>query len=77
MNRGQHRAPKTRKTRPLRRIAAGISIAAAAVTGGILADDLAATPPQDTTWGAPDGDTTWGAPAPDTGTVTPQDTTWG
>lgn len=67
MSHGQHRAPKPPKTRRLRRIAAGIGIAAAAATGAVLIDQ-AVTIPQDTTWGAP---------APDTGTVTPLDTTWG
>lgn len=73
MSHGQHRAPKPKKTTRFRRIAAGISLAAAAATTGILTHDLA-TPQADTTWGAPDTDTT--TPV-DTGTVTPLDTTWG
>lgn len=81
MSHGAHRKPRTRPAASrLRRIAAGISLAAAAVTGAALTDNLVASPQGDTTWGAPDtpDDTTWGttaAPAstPDTA---PQDTTW-
>lgn len=75
----------------MRRIAAGLSLAAAAATGTALADDVTATAPADTTWGAPDtaDDTTWGVPPVDTtpvvqpvtdtvgGLLTPLDTTWG
>jgi hypothetical protein len=62
---GKHRAPKTPKSRRLRRIAAGLSLAAAATTGTALTTDLPA-PPADTAWGAPD-----------TSTVTTLDTAWG
>ncbi|MEU5043202.1 hypothetical protein [Streptomyces griseorubiginosus] len=84
MSQGRHRAPRT-KARRLRRIAAGLSLAAAAATGATLADDVTTTAPSDTTWGAPDtaDDTTWGVPpagttpVDDGGIVTPLDTTWG
>lgn len=76
MSHGQHRAPKKKTTR-FRRIAAGISLATAAATTGILTTDLTATPQADTTWGAPDTDTTTPVTPVDTGTVTPLDTTWG
>lgn len=89
MSRGHHRKPRTRTPR-LRRTLAGLSLAAAAVTGGILAaDDLTATS-GDTAWGAPDTDPTTvtidtGISTPLTGdtgidagvTVTPLDTAWG
>jgi hypothetical protein len=75
--------------RRLRRIAAGLSLAAAAATGTALATDVAGPP--DTTWGAPAtaDDTTWGVPPIDTTPIvqpvtdtvdnllTPLDTTWG
>ena len=92
MSQGRHRAtrPATAPLRRLRRIAAGISIAAAAATGATLATDLITGPP-DTTWGAPAtaDDTTWGVPPIDTtpivqpvtdtvgNLVKPLDTTWG
>lgn len=75
MSHGAHRKPRTRPAASrLRRIAVGISLAAAAVTGAALTDNLVASPQGDTTWGAPDtpDDTTWGTP-PDTA---PADTTW-
>ncbi|WP_069766012.1 hypothetical protein [Streptomyces sp. LUP47B] len=95
MSQGRHRAtrPATaplRRLSRLRRIAAGLSLAAAAATGTALAADLITGPP-DTTWGAPDtaNDTTWGTPPIDTTPIvqpvtdtvgnllTPLDTTWG
>jgi hypothetical protein len=88
VSRGHHRKPRTRTPR-LRRTLAGISLAAAAVTGGLLAaDDLTASS-GDTAWGAPDtdpatvtADTSADTPAADTDvstgvTVTPLDTAWG
>jgi hypothetical protein len=66
----------------LRSIAAGLAIAAAAVTGTTLATHNAA-PRTDTTWSAPDttADTTWGSEPVnlpvDLPTITPLDTTWG
>lgn len=84
MTHGAHRKPRTKtKTPRLRRLAAGLSIAAAAATGALIADQVLA-PQGDTTWGAPDTDPT-ATPAVDTGTdpgtgdtaVTPLDTTWG
>lgn len=65
MSHGKHRAPKPPKPRRLRRIAAGLSLAAATVTGTALTTDLT----------APQGDTAWGAPDP--GTITTLDTAWG
>lgn len=84
MSHGAHRAPKP-KTRRLRRIAAGLSLAAAAATGAFLADDLIATPQGDTAWGAPDIDSTTtvtvdgtaGITADTSTTITPLDTAWG
>lgn len=92
MSRGHHRKPRTRTPR-LRRTLAGISLAAAAVTGGFLAVDDLTAPSGDTAWGAPDTDLTvatsgTGAEvgatvAGDAGTigagvaVTPLDTAWG
>lgn len=92
MSQGRHRAtrPATAPLRRLRRIAAGISLAAAAATGTALATDGIVGPP-DTTWGAPAtaDDTTWGNPPIDTTPIvqpvtdtvgnllTPLDTTWG
>ena len=80
MPHGTHRKPRTTTPR-LRRIAAGLSLAAAAATGAYLADDATATQ-GDTTWGAPDTTPTAddGSTAADTDpgtTVTPLDTTWG
>lgn len=75
MSHGAHRKPRTRPAASrLRRIAAGLTLAAAAVTGAALTDTLVASPQGDTTWGAPDtpDDTTWGT-QPDTA---PADTTW-
>lgn len=80
MPHGTHRKPRTTTSR-LRRLAAGLSLAAAAATGAVLAEDAIATTQGDTTWGAPDTTTVddgTSAPATDTGTtVTPLDTTWG
>lgn len=82
---GSHRKPRTKtKTPRLRRLAAGLGIAAAAATGALIADH-ALTPQSDTTWGAPDTDPTLTLgvdTGTDTGitggvTVTPLDTTWG
>lgn len=82
MPHGTHRKPRTTTPR-LRRIAAGLSLAAAAATGAYLADDAIATTQGDTTWGAPDttptvndGSSTTANTDPGT-TVTPLDTTWG
>lgn len=69
-------------TRRIRLLVAGLTVAAAAVTGTTLT--TIGTPP-DTTWGAPEttDDTTWGNPPTDAGdgdeeTASPQgDTTWG
>lgn len=84
MPHGTHRKPRTTTspTSRLRRIAAGLSLAAAAATGAVLADDAIATTQGDTTWGAPDtttvDDGNGTTPATDPGTtVTPLDTTWG
>jgi len=87
---GKHRAPKTPRTPGLRRLAAGLSLAAAAATIG-LAGNASAAPAEDTGWGAPDtsntpADTGWGTPSDGTdpgtgttgpGTVTTFDTGWG
>ncbi|MGV9891693.1 hypothetical protein [Streptomyces sp. NPDC003395] len=67
----------------LRRIAAGLALATAAVTGLTLADHITPRATMDTTWGAPAGtdDTTWGTPptdgTPTVPVITPLDTTWG
>ncbi|WP_371099900.1 hypothetical protein [Streptomyces sp. PU_AKi4] len=70
-------------TRRIRLLAAGLTVAAAAVAAPTLTN--ASTPP-DTTWGAPDttADTTWGNPpvgndgdGGETTPVRPADTTWG
>lgn len=79
MTHGAHRKPRT-KTPRLRKLAAGLGLAAAAATGALITDDILTTQ-SDTTWGAPDTDPTV-TPAidGDTGTgtaVTPLDTTWG
>lgn len=66
MSHGRHRAPKSRKPRRLRRLAAGLSLAAATATGTALTTDAIA---------APQGDTAWGAPDPST--ITTLDTAWG
>lgn len=84
MSRGAHRKPRPTTSR-LRRTLAGLSLAAASVTGTILAaTDTIAAPAADTAWGAPDTD-----PVVDTGTIvdldvtvdvpiaTPLDTAWG
>jgi len=73
--------------RPLQRLLAGLSLTAAALTGGLAGTATATTPP-DTAWGAPapddasTDDTAWGTPPPGTdgtgGTpVAPMDTAWG
>lgn len=70
MSHRQNRAPKSPKRRGprrLRRIAAGLSLAAATTVGTALIDDLTTTVQ----------DTAWGAPAPDTAPVTLLDTAWG
>lgn len=61
----------------LRRLAAALTMATAAATGGLLLEDIAA--PADTTWGAPStatpdisGPATEASPD-----ITPLDTTWG
>lgn len=86
MSHGKHRAPKTPRTPGLRRLAAGLSIAAAAATVGLTAGNASAAPADDTGWGAPDtsqspADTGWGTPSggstPGPGTVTTFDTGWG
>lgn len=89
MSQGRHRATKPGKTRRpgLRRLAAGLSIAAAAATGiGLTATGALNAPTDDTGWGAPDtsltpADTGWGSPSDGSttgpGTVTTYDTGWG
>lgn len=67
--------------KPLRRLIAGLTLMAAALTGYVLTGDLAATP-ADTGWGAPatTPDTGWGTPPTDDiggPSVTPYDTGWG
>ncbi|MGW2520499.1 hypothetical protein ACWC09_26490 [Streptomyces sp. NPDC001617] len=82
MSHGRHRAPKPAgpPRRGLRRLAATLTVAAAAAGIGLAADTLASATPSDTGWGAPDtttvvtGDTGTGS----TGTtVQPYDTGWG
>lgn len=82
MSHGTHRKPRTTTRRRLRRIAAGLSLAAATATGAALTNGLTEQASADTTWGAPDTDPTPVTPTPDTGgddgtVVTPLDTTWG
>lgn len=85
MSRGQHRKPRTTTPR-LRRAVAGLSIAAAAATGGLLATDHLTEVSGDTAWGAPDTDVEVGTATGDADTsvtttvdvpVTPLDTAWG
>ena len=58
MSQGQHRKPRTKTPRRLRRAVAGLSLAAAAATGGLLAADNLTTVSGDAAWGAPDTDPT-------------------
>jgi hypothetical protein len=82
MSRGAHRKPRPANRR-LRRIVAGIGLAAATATGYALTDDTVAAPQGDTTWGAPDTPTAPAATEDDatsdgSGTAsTLRDTTWG
>jgi hypothetical protein len=72
VSQGKHRAARPKKKNTgLKRIVAGLTLTAAAVTTGILTNDLQATPQGDSTWGAPDtaDDSTWGG--------TTDDSTWG
>lgn len=70
-------------TKRLRRLVAGLTIAAAAVTGTALTTQAASADPQpaDSTWHAP-ADSTWSTPTTADATVavrtaiTPLDSTW-
>lgn len=75
MSHGHHRAPKSPKPRRLRRLAAGLSLAAAAATIGLTTDTLVA-PQADTGWGAP-ADTGWGSAGGDGTATTLGDSGWG
>lgn len=78
MSRGAHRKPRPANRR-LRRLVAGLSLAAATATGYALTDDTVSAPQGDTTWGSPDTEPAPAATEDDgSGTAsTLRDTTWG